>query len=135
MGRVHVVLTDKGVQDVGVCLVLVEPDEIEVLGAGESPLANAEDPDRSLAVGARQPEEILVVAAHRQHLLALRHPLHRVEAVPVARRGLVLQLVGRHLHLLLEPLGDVVGASIEEARYLVQLLVVVLAVDEARARR
>ena len=116
-------------------MVLVEADQVEVLRAREPTLADAEDPHRALAIRARQAEEVLVVAAHRQDFLAFGHSLHGVEAIPVARRGFVLELVGGFLHLLLQPPGHVVRAAVEEAGDLVELLVVVLAVDEPRAWR
>ena len=133
--RIRVVLTDEGVEDVGPRLVLIEADEVEVLRAREPALADTEDAHRALAIRARQAEEVLVVAAHRQHFLPFRHSFHGIQAVAVAGGGLVFQLVGGFLHLLLEPLRHMVRAAIEEAGDLVELLVVVLAVDEPRAGR
>src|SRR5262249_11492343 len=82
------------------------------LAAHDPALADEEDLDGGLQVVLGDADDVEVLVAVGHHLLALDGLAHRGQPVPDPGRQLVLQAVGRGLHLLLEATDHGVGVAV-----------------------
>ena len=108
--------------------------EHEPLASDDSPLADEEHLHRRLQLVVGDADDIEILAAVGDHLLALDRPADRCQPVAHPGRLLELQRVGGLPHLGLEVAHDRVGVAVEEVAQLVDELAVRHLLDLTDAR-
>ena len=133
-GRVGVELLDDAGDERGRLDVFDLVDD-EALAPDDAALAHVEHLHARFERVLGEADEVVVLLAGADHLLALDRLAHARELVADAGRELELELVGGVAHPLLEPLDDRVVLAVEEVEELLDELHVLVVVDVADARR
>ncbi len=92
-------------------------------------LAHVGDLDEHVVAPARVRDQVLVVAAMHEHLLAVGDAFDRLQLVAISRGVLEIEPVGRAAHAALELAHEHVAATFHEERHLVDARLVVLGAD------
>ena len=132
--RVAVELLEDAGDEVGLVDVLDLVDD-EALAPGDPAAPHVEHLHRRFELVLGEPDDVEVLLLRADHLLALDDLAHREQLVPQPRRAFEVQRLGRLVHLLLEPVEDRRGLTVEKGDQLVDQARVLLVVDRADARR
>ena len=100
MGRARVVLEHEAAQQLRLARLAGAVERVAVV-ADHLALPHVRDLDEDVAALARVGDQVLVVAAVREHLLPVGDALDRLQLVAIARGVLEVEAVGRALHPVL----------------------------------
>src|SRR6266849_3985342 len=92
-------------------------------------LAHVGNLDEHVVAPARIRDQVLVIAAVHEYLLAVGDALDGLQLIAISRRILEIETVCRVAHAALELTHEHVGATLHEERYLVDARLVVLGAD------
>ena len=132
VGCARVVLQHEAAQQLGLAYVSRAIERVTVV-PHHLPLADVGDLDEHVVAAARIGDDVLVVAAPRQHLLTVGDALDGMQLVAVARGVLEIQPRRRRLHAVVKLADQEVGAALHEKAHLVDARLVVLGADPSLA--